>query len=52
MAEHDGRITPRHAPFLSEFKGMDMDERLVNWSPEVMLETFHWFPGRGIRLDR
>lgn len=24
---------------------MDMDERWVNRSPEVMLETFHWFRG-------
>ena len=26
---------------------MDMDERWVNRSPEVMLETFHWFRGEG-----
>jgi 2-phosphoglycerate kinase len=47
MAEHNGRITPRDAPFLSEFKAMSMDERWVNRSPETMLETFHWFRGEG-----
>ncbi len=31
---------------------MDMDERWVNRSPGTMLETFHWFPGRGLRPDR
>jgi hypothetical protein len=50
MAEHDGRITPRDAPFLNEFKGMSMDERWVNRSPEAMLETFHWFRGEGFGL--
>jgi 2-phosphoglycerate kinase len=50
MAEHDGRITLRDAPFLSEFKSMDMDQRWVNRSPEVMLETFHWFRGEGFGL--
>jgi 2-phosphoglycerate kinase len=50
MAEHDGRITLPDAPFLSEFKGMDMDERWVNRSPEAMLETFHWFRGEGFGL--
>lgn len=29
---------------------MDMDERWVNRSPEVMLETFHWFRGEGFGL--
>ena len=27
------------------FTAMDMDERWVNRSPEVMLETFHWYRG-------
>ncbi|PXX69297.1 hypothetical protein DFR70_102986 [Nocardia tenerifensis] len=26
---------------------MDMDERWVNRSPAIMLETFHWFRGEG-----
>jgi hypothetical protein len=50
MAEHDGRITVRDAPFLGEFKAMGMDERWVNRSPETMLETFHWFRGEGFGL--
>ena len=29
---------------------MDMDERWVNRSPNVMLETFHWFLGEGFNL--
>ena len=50
MAEHAGRSTPRDAPFLSEFKGMGMDERWMNRPPEAMLETFHWFRGEGFGL--
>jgi hypothetical protein len=45
MADHDGRFTPHEAPLLTRFKAMDMDERWVNRSPDVMLETFHWFQG-------
>ena len=26
---------------------MDMDQRWLNRSPDVMLETFHWFAGEG-----
>ena len=29
---------------------MDLDERWVNRSPEIMLETFHWFRGEGFGL--
>ena len=29
---------------------MDMDERWVSRSPQVMLETFHWFRGEGFGL--
>jgi len=29
---------------------MDMDERWVSRSPEIMLETFHWFRGEGFGL--
>lgn len=50
MAEHDGRIEPHDAPLLSQFKAMSMDERWVNRSPRVMLETFHWFRGEGFGL--
>ena len=52
MADHARRSTAADSPFLSEFAAMDMDERWVSRPPEVMLETFHWFPGRGLRPDR
>jgi 2-phosphoglycerate kinase len=45
MAAHDRRCTPRDAPWLSEFKAMDMDQRWASRSPQAMLETFHWFRG-------
>lgn len=50
MSDHARRTTPDDAPFLEKFKAMDMDERWVNRSPEVMLETFHWFHGEGFGL--
>jgi hypothetical protein len=50
MPDHAGRSTPEDAPQLSRFKAMDMDERWVNRSPEVMLDTFHWFRGEGFGL--
>lgn len=50
MSDHADRGTAQNAPFLREFKDMDMDERWVNRSPEVMLETFHWFRGEGFGL--
>src|SRR5688572_8068967 len=50
MAEHGGRTTALESPLLSAFKAMDMDERWLLRSPEVMLETFHWFRGEGFGL--
>jgi len=50
MADHARRSTPADSPFLREFAAMDMDERWVSRSPEVMLETFHWFRGEGFGL--
>lgn len=50
ISDHAGRGTAQDAPFLSKFKDMDMDERWANRSPEVMLETFHWFRGEGFGL--
>ncbi|MEE4596733.1 hypothetical protein V2J94_33430 [Streptomyces sp. DSM 41524] len=50
MRDHADRATPEEAPFLHEFIAMDMDERWLNRSPEVMLETFHWFRGEGFGL--
>jgi hypothetical protein len=45
MADHGQRGTAHDAPYLAAFRDMDMDERWVNRSPEVMLDTFHWFRG-------
>ncbi|MGW1162375.1 hypothetical protein ACWD48_30095 [Streptomyces sp. NPDC002519] len=50
MRDHAGRTTLEEAPFLHKFIAMNMDERWVNRSPEVMLETFHWFRGEGFGL--
>lgn len=50
MSDHADHFTAQNAYFLREFMGMDMDERWVNRSPEVMLETFHWFRGEGFGL--
>jgi cytidylate kinase len=50
MGDHARRTTPGEAPCLHEFMAMDMDERWVNRSPEIMLETFHWFRGEGFGL--
>ncbi|KOU58124.1 hypothetical protein ADK57_36765 [Streptomyces sp. MMG1533] len=50
MRDHAGRTTPERAPLLHEFIAMNMDERWLNRSPEVMLETFHWFRGEGFGL--
>lgn len=48
MSEHAARS--KDSPFLREFMDMDMDERWVNRSPEIMLATFHWFRGEGFNL--
>ncbi|MFE6525501.1 hypothetical protein [Streptomyces sp. NPDC057794] len=50
MADHARRSTAEEAPLLHAFLAMDMDERWVRRSPEVMLETFHWFRGEGFGL--
>ncbi|MEU1199761.1 shikimate kinase [Streptomyces sp. NPDC005813] len=50
MHDHAGRTTSEDAPYLHRFIDMSMDERWVNRSPEVMLETFHWFRGEGFGL--
>jgi hypothetical protein len=48
MPEHARRCTD--CPALTEFIAMDMDQRWLNRSPEIMLETFHWFRGEGFEL--
>ena len=50
MADHARRTAPEDCPLLHRFMAMDMDERWLNRSPKVMLETFHWFRGEGFNL--
>jgi hypothetical protein len=50
IAAHASRLTPTDAPLLHAFLAMDMDERWVNRSPDVMLQTFPWFAGEGFDL--
>jgi hypothetical protein len=50
MQDHAGRSTPEGCPFLHEFMAMDLDERWVNRSPEMMLDSFHWFRGEAFDL--
>ena len=50
MADHARRSSHEDNPLLHKFMAMDMDERWVNRSPKVMLETFHWFEGEGFNL--
>ncbi|GAA1793263.1 hypothetical protein GCM10009682_13920 [Luedemannella flava] len=50
MAGHAARSTPQTCPYLHEFAGMTMDERWADRSPQVMLETFHWYRGEGFDL--
>src|ERR1043166_369634 len=52
MADHARRSSPENCPLLHEFMAMDMDERWVNRSPQLMFETFHWFRGKGFDLIR
>ncbi|ALO91350.1 hypothetical protein SHL15_0137 [Streptomyces hygroscopicus subsp. limoneus] len=50
MHDHARRTTPEEAPRLHEFIAMDMDERWLSRTPQIMLETFHWFQGEGFDL--
>jgi cytidylate kinase len=50
MTDHAARSTAADSPFLHRFMAMDMDERWLDRSPEVMLDTFHWFRGEGFDL--
>jgi hypothetical protein len=50
MPDHAARSTADESPLLFDFMAMDMDERWMSRSPEVMLETFHWFRGEGFDL--
>jgi 2-phosphoglycerate kinase len=50
MREHADRTSPEDSPFLHEFIAMDMDQRWADRSPEVMLDSFHWYRGEGFGL--
>src|SRR5262245_57952836 len=50
MHAHAQRAAPADAPALAALLAMDMDDRWVNHSPQVMLDTFHWFRGEGFAL--
>src|SRR5690242_8077370 len=50
MADHGRRSSPADSPFMAAFAAMDMDERWVSRSPQIMLETFGWFRGEGFGL--
>ncbi|WP_328998289.1 hypothetical protein OHA18_28000 [Kribbella sp. NBC_00709] len=50
MGDHNARSSPHETPYLQDFLAMDMDERWANRSPDVMLDTFHWFRGEAFGL--
>jgi hypothetical protein len=50
IREHGLRTPPEERPFTCAFNEMDMDDRWLNRSPEIMLNTFHFF--RGECFDR
>jgi 2-phosphoglycerate kinase len=50
MADHAARSSPDDCSLLHRFMAMEMDERWVNRSPEIMLDTFHWFRGEGFNF--
>ncbi|MFI5693355.1 hypothetical protein ACIA58_16030 [Kribbella sp. NPDC051586] len=50
MSDHTARSSPGETPYLQDFLAMDMDERWAKRSPEVMLDTFHWFRGEAFGL--
>ena len=50
ISDHARRSNPLDHPLLHAFLAMDMDERWVNRSPSVMLETFHGFRGEGFQF--
>lgn len=50
FSNYIARTTPDDAPLLHAFAAMDMDDRWLDRSPEVMLETFHGFQGEQFDL--
>lgn len=50
MAEHARRTSAKDSPRLAQFMAMSMDQRWCDRSPEVMLDTFHWYRGECFEL--
>jgi hypothetical protein len=50
LSKYADRTTAADAPLLHGFLAMDMDERWLNRSPQVMLSTFHGFQGEQFDL--
>lgn len=50
LSKYADRTTAADAPLLHAFLAMDMDERWLNRSPQVMLSTFHGFRGEQFDL--
>jgi hypothetical protein len=50
MGRHAAALTAEQAPYLARFRAMTMDERWLERSPDLMLDTFHWFRGEGFEL--
>lgn len=50
MAAHAKRCSPLLCPSLAAFVRMSMDERWVDRTPQVMLETLHWYNGEAFDL--
>ena len=50
ISDHARRSSPSDHPLLHRFQAMNMDERWVSRTPEVMLDTFHGFQGEAFEL--
>jgi hypothetical protein len=50
LSKYADRTNAADAPLLHAFLAMDMDERWLNRSPQVMLRTFHGFQGEQFSL--
>jgi 2-phosphoglycerate kinase len=50
LSRYADRTTVADAPLLHAFQAMDMDERWLNRSPQLMLSTFHGFQGEQFDL--
>jgi 2-phosphoglycerate kinase len=50
MADHARRSSADDCPSLHQFMAMDLDERWVQRTPQIMLETFPWFRGEAFNF--